>query len=70
MRAAEPDGYLPAAGCEPMDPPYERFCQGPRRVAAPHGDAAELAERLELGTLLTVGRLLNRSARGLRRSSR
>ncbi|MET0390056.1 MAG: peptidoglycan DD-metalloendopeptidase family protein, partial [Polyangiales bacterium] len=59
MRAAAPRGWLPGQGCEPMDPPYERFCQGPRQVAAPYGEAAELAERLELGSLQTVGRLLN-----------
>jgi murein DD-endopeptidase MepM/ murein hydrolase activator NlpD len=59
MRAAEPQGWLPTQGCEAMDPPYERFCQGPRRVPAPHGAAAELAEKLDLGELLTVGRLLS-----------
>jgi hypothetical protein len=58
MRAAEPRSWQQPQGCEAMDPPYERFCQGPRRVAAPLGPAAETAERLELGSLQTVGRLL------------
>jgi murein DD-endopeptidase MepM/ murein hydrolase activator NlpD len=59
MRALAPHSWLPPQGCEAMDPPYERFCQGPRRAAAPHGTAAELAEKLDLGSLQTVGRLLS-----------
>jgi murein DD-endopeptidase MepM/ murein hydrolase activator NlpD len=58
MQAARPRAFMPEQGCEPMDPPYERFCQGPRKVAMPFGDEAELAERLELGSVQTVGRLL------------
>jgi murein DD-endopeptidase MepM/ murein hydrolase activator NlpD len=41
-----------------LAPPYERFCEGPRRVPAPFGAAAELAERLGLGESRTVGHLL------------
>jgi hypothetical protein len=59
MRAAQPREWLPAQGCEPMDPPYEHFCQGPRQVPMPWGAEAELAERLGLGSIETVGRLLN-----------
>ncbi len=58
MRAARPQAWMPSQGCEPMDPPYEHFCQGPRKVAMPFGDDAELADRLELGTIQAVGRLL------------
>jgi hypothetical protein len=63
MAAAKPRGWMAAHGCEPMDPPYERFCQGPRQVAMPFGPAAELAEKLELGTIPTVGRLLYQGPR-------
>jgi murein DD-endopeptidase MepM/ murein hydrolase activator NlpD len=59
LLAAQPKLWLPTQGCEPMDPPYTRFCQGPRKVAAPVGAAAELAEHLELGSVAAVGRLLN-----------
>lgn len=58
MRAAMPKHWLPQQGCEPMDPPYERFCQGPRAVPLPFGAAAIEAEQLDLGTLRTVGHLL------------
>lgn len=58
MRAARPRAFMPNRGCEPMDPPYQQHCQGPRRVAMPFGPEAELADRLELGTLQTVARLL------------
>ena len=63
LRAAAPRDWLPARGCEPLAPPYERFCQGPRRVAAPVGPAHDLAKRLELGTLQTVNRLLSSEPR-------
>jgi hypothetical protein len=63
MRSAEPRSWLQPQGCEAMDPPYERFCQGPRRVPVPHGPAADTAEKLELGTLLTVGKLLTAAPR-------
>ncbi len=59
LLAAQPKSWLPTQGCEPMDPPYTHFCQGPRKVAAPFGPATELAERLELGSVAAVGRLLN-----------
>jgi murein DD-endopeptidase MepM/ murein hydrolase activator NlpD len=39
------------------------YCDGPRRVAKPHGEAAERAERLELGTRRAAGRLLTKSPR-------
>lgn len=58
LAAAQPRSFLPAQGCEAMDPPYEHFCQGPRRVAEPFGSDALRAEQLELGTLQTVGHLL------------
>jgi hypothetical protein len=63
MRAAAPRDWLPSQGCEPMDPPYEHFCQGPRKVPLPFGAEAALAERLELGSVLTVGHLLNSGPR-------
>ncbi|HKU45030.1 MAG TPA: peptidoglycan DD-metalloendopeptidase family protein [Polyangiales bacterium] len=63
LLAARPRYWLPSQGRECMDPPYERFCQGPRRVALPFGAAADLAERLELGTLQCVGQLLNHPPR-------
>jgi murein DD-endopeptidase MepM/ murein hydrolase activator NlpD len=63
LRAAAPRDWLPAHGCEPLDPPYRRFCQGPRRAAAPFGPAHELAKQLELGTLPTVNRLLSSEPR-------
>jgi murein DD-endopeptidase MepM/ murein hydrolase activator NlpD len=37
---------------------YARFCQGPRRVPAPFGDAQQLAKQLHLGTIKTVSHLL------------
>ena len=61
--AAQPRYWLPSQGRECMDPPYERFCQGPRKVALPFGAAADLAERLELGTIQCVGHLLNHQPR-------
>ncbi|MFK8000030.1 MAG: M23 family metallopeptidase [Polyangiales bacterium] len=35
------------------------FCDGPRQVPAPHGEAAERAARLELGTRRTYDRVLS-----------
>ena len=63
MQAARPRAFLPTQGCEAMDPPYERFCQGPRQVAMPFGPAAELADQLELGQVPTVGHLLHTGPR-------
>jgi murein DD-endopeptidase MepM/ murein hydrolase activator NlpD len=63
MAAAAPRYWLPSQGRECMEPPYERFCQGPRRVALPFGAAADLAERLDLGTIQGVGHLLNHEPR-------
>jgi murein DD-endopeptidase MepM/ murein hydrolase activator NlpD len=63
MREAMPKNWLPQQGCEPMDPPYEHFCQGPRQVPVPFGAAATEAERLDLGTLQAVGQLLNAEPR-------
>jgi murein DD-endopeptidase MepM/ murein hydrolase activator NlpD len=63
MRAATPRQWLPSQGCEPMDPPYEHFCQGPRQVALPFGADAERAEQLGLGSVETVGRLLGTGPR-------
>ena len=59
MHAAAPKQWRAPQGCEPMDPPYEHFCQGPRQVPEPSGPAAELADRLELGSLQAVGHLLH-----------
>jgi murein DD-endopeptidase MepM/ murein hydrolase activator NlpD len=58
MARARPSAWLPSRGKEPMAPPYERFGQGPRKVALPSGPAAELAESIGLGTTETVGHLL------------
>ena len=63
LAAAQPRTFLPSQGCEPMDPPYEHFCQGPRAVPMPSGEAAALAERLELGTIQAVGQLINAGPR-------
>ena len=35
-----------------------RFCDGPRRVPEPHGEAAELARRIDIGTRDTANRFL------------
>lgn len=58
LARARPSAWLPSRGREPMDPPYERFGQGPRKVAMPFGQAAELAETIGLGMTETVGHLL------------
>jgi Peptidase family M23/Putative peptidoglycan binding domain len=63
LAALAPKTWQPPQGCEPMDPPYQHFCQGPRQVPLPFGAAAALAETLELGTIQTVGRLLNAAPR-------
>jgi murein DD-endopeptidase MepM/ murein hydrolase activator NlpD len=53
-----PTAWLPSQGREcNIPPPYQRFCQGPRKVPKPHGEAAALAEELGLGTLKTVRRV-------------
>jgi murein DD-endopeptidase MepM/ murein hydrolase activator NlpD len=56
---ARPQGWLPSRGREPMDPPYEKYGQGPRRVAMPFGAAAELADQIGLGEIQAVGHLLH-----------
>jgi hypothetical protein len=57
--AALPERWLPARGREcARSGKYRGFCQGPRRVPAPHGPAAELAEQLGLGTTKAVSVLL------------
>lgn len=54
-----PQTWLPSRGRECARRGKHRgFCQGPRRVPAPHGPAAELAQRLGLGTIKTVSVLL------------
>jgi murein DD-endopeptidase MepM/ murein hydrolase activator NlpD len=63
MHAAAPKQWRAPQGCEPMDPPYEHFCQGPRQVPEPTGPAAELADRLDLGSLQAVGHLLHAEPR-------
>lgn len=58
LARARPSAWLPSRGKESMAPPYERFGQGPRKVAMPFGPAAELAESIGLGLTETVGHLL------------
>lgn len=53
-----PTRWLPARGRECRRGRVRGYCQGPRRVPEPHGPAAEVARRLELGELRTVSRLL------------
>jgi murein DD-endopeptidase MepM/ murein hydrolase activator NlpD len=54
-----PTDWLPSRGREcNMKGRYARFCQGPRRAPRPHGAAAALAQRLEIGTHHTVSELL------------
>lgn len=62
--AHPPIDWMPSHGPEcDLDPGYEGFCQGPRRVPKPHGEAASLAQRLGLGQLETIAELLRRGAR-------
>jgi murein DD-endopeptidase MepM/ murein hydrolase activator NlpD len=54
-----PIEWLPSRGREcGRHGKRRRFCQGPRRVPAPHGPEAELAAQLELGTNKTVSHLI------------
>jgi murein DD-endopeptidase MepM/ murein hydrolase activator NlpD len=56
---APPVHWLPARGRECATSGKSKgFCQGPRRVPAPHGPEAEVAARLHLGTTETAGDLL------------
>lgn len=45
-----PTDWLPNAGSQCRRRRRHRFCDGPLRVPRPHGDAATLADRLNLGT--------------------
>lgn len=57
--AMQPITYLPSRGREcGRHRRGRRYCQGPRRVPAPHGDAAELATELGLGEIKTMSHLL------------
>lgn len=58
MTGARPNAWLPSRGKETMAPPYEQYGEGPRRVAMPYGQAAEIADDLGLGRTETVGHLL------------
>ncbi|MDD9933710.1 MAG: M23 family metallopeptidase [Myxococcales bacterium] len=59
LKVALPDKWLPSKGrqCYRRGK-YRGFCEGPRRVPAPHGEAAALAERLRLGEIKTVSHLM------------
>ncbi len=63
MRAARPRSWQPDRGKEPMDPPYEKYGQGPRKVPVPWGEPEMRARGLGLGEVLTVGHLLNAAPR-------
>lgn len=45
-----PTEWLPSKGNECFNYKGRRSCQGPRKAPRPHGSAAELAEKLGLGT--------------------
>lgn len=60
----EPAAWLPANSDDCYHaPPQRPFCDGPRRVAAPFGDAQQLARALGLGEIETVGRLIHHGPR-------
>jgi murein DD-endopeptidase MepM/ murein hydrolase activator NlpD len=63
LSRARPNSWLPSRGKEPLAPPYEKYGQGPRKVAMPWGPAAELADNIGLGVVQTVGRLLHAGPR-------
>ena len=53
--------WLPDSGRQCITKgPYRGFCQGPRRTPAPHGQAAELASQLGLGTEEAAHKLLHK----------
>jgi murein DD-endopeptidase MepM/ murein hydrolase activator NlpD len=57
--AMQPIVYMPAHGRECGRHKRGRpYCQGPRRVPMPYGEAAALATRLELGSIKTMSHLL------------
>ncbi|MDH5675721.1 MAG: M23 family metallopeptidase [Myxococcales bacterium] len=59
LEVVMPNRWLPSKGRECIRKGRHRgFCQGPRRVPEPHGAAAELAEKLGLGTRKAAGSLL------------
>jgi murein DD-endopeptidase MepM/ murein hydrolase activator NlpD len=59
LSRVRPPEWLPEHGKEcDLDPGYQGFCQGPRRVPRPVGAAAQLAHALGLGEPETVGHLL------------
>lgn len=56
---SQPTRWLPSRGRECIRRGrYRNFCQGPRRVPAPYGEAADLARRLGLGDLKMVSHLM------------
>src|SRR5436309_1505560 len=62
--AVQPTAWMPAHGREcARSGKRKGFCQGPRRVPLPHGEDAERAERLGLGTLSAAGVLLGKAPR-------
>jgi hypothetical protein len=64
LARVRPREWLPSHGKEcDLDPGYEGFCQGPRRVPRPSGTAAAFAAQLGLGELETVGELLRSGPR-------
>ncbi|HEX6240505.1 MAG TPA: hypothetical protein VFZ61_06410, partial [Polyangiales bacterium] len=60
----EPAAWLPANSDDCYHaPPQRPFCDGPRRVPAPFGEAEQLARALGLGEIETVGRLIHHGPR-------
>jgi murein DD-endopeptidase MepM/ murein hydrolase activator NlpD len=60
----EPAAWLPANSDDCYHaPPQRPFCDGPRKVPMPFGDAQQLAAALRLGELETVGHLIRQGPR-------
>lgn len=59
LAAFQPQTWAQSRGPEcDLSGTYARFCQGPRRVAAPFGDDAQRADALGLGTFQAVSTLI------------
>ncbi|MGD8862008.1 MAG: M23 family metallopeptidase [Myxococcales bacterium] len=64
IEAARPSQWKPSRGRECIRRGrYRGFCQGPRRVAAPRGEAMSRAQQLGLGESKTASHLLLRAPR-------
>jgi hypothetical protein len=60
----QPAAWMPANSDDCYHaPPQRPFCDGPRMVPAPFGDAQQLAAALRLGELETVGQLIRQGPR-------